>query len=150
MLRGADYGVILINAPLADEFGRDLAACAAQETRAGVLLLTRGDKLESAWARLESSGVFVVEKPLNPVLFRQACRMARACRARLTALTRENLRLQKKLEEIRLVAQAKYALMQLQGMTEAQAHRYIEKRAMDLRVTRGTVAQEILQSYESG
>ena len=34
------------------------------------------------------------------------------------------------------------------GMTEQQAHRYLEKKAMDTRKTRGTVAMEVLACYE--
>ena len=33
-------------------------------------------------------------------------------------------------------------------MTEAEAHRYIEKQAMDTRRDRAEIAQEILDSYE--
>ena len=34
------------------------------------------------------------------------------------------------------------------GMTEEEAHRHIEKRAMDTRRSRAEIAQEILDSYE--
>ena len=36
-----------------------------------------------------------------------------------------------------------------QGMTEPQAHRYIEKQAMDLRITRREVAEGIISTYEN-
>ena len=39
---------------------------------------------------------------------------------------------------------AKWRLIQEQGLTEQEAHRYIEKQAMDRCVTRRTVAEEIL------
>ena len=71
-----------------------------------------------------------------------------AARSRLTALRRENMRLEKKVEEMRLVDRAKCALIQYRGMTEQQAHRYLEKKAMDTRKTRGTVAMEVLACYE--
>ena len=33
-------------------------------------------------------------------------------------------------------------------MSESQAHRYIEKQAMDLRVTKKEIAENILKTYE--
>lgn len=52
-----------------------------------------------------------------------------------------------KIQEIRLVNKAKWALIQCLGMTEEEAHRHIEKRAMDERLTRREVANRILSTY---
>ena len=60
----------------------------------------------------------------------------------------ENLQLQKKIDEIRMVDRAKCALIQYLSMTEPQAHRYIEKQAMDRRQTRMQIAQSIIKIYE--
>ena len=48
-----------------------------------------------------------------------------------------------------MVNRGKYALMQYLHMTEPQAHRYIEKQAMDLRKNRQEIAERILETYES-
>ena len=56
--------------------------------------------------------------------------------------------LEEKVEEMRIVNCAKYLLIEQLQMTEAQAHRYIEKRAMDRCVTRITIAQSILSTYK--
>ena len=56
--------------------------------------------------------------------------------------------LQEKLAQVRLVSRAKCCLIELGHMTEAEAHRYIEKKAMDTRRDRAEVAQEILDSYD--
>ena len=66
----------------------------------------------------------------------------------ISRLKSENERLQEKIAEIRLVDRAKCALIQYADMTEPQAHRYIEKQAMDLRRTRLDIAQSILKAYE--
>ena len=50
---------------------------------------------------------------------------------------------------MRLVDRAKCTLVQYLGFTEAQAHRYLEKQAMDMRMTRREVAEEILRTYET-
>ena len=48
------------------------------------------------------------------------------------------------MEEIRLVNRAKWLLIEQLKMTEAEAHRHIEKQAMDRCVTRRAVAEDIL------
>ncbi|MGB4438219.1 MAG: ANTAR domain-containing protein, partial [Sedimentibacter sp.] len=54
-----------------------------------------------------------------------------------------------KIEEIRIVTRAKCVLIQYLNMTENQAHRYIEKQAMDMRTTREEISLSILKTYES-
>jgi response regulator NasT len=51
------------------------------------------------------------------------------------------------MEEIRIVNRAKWLLISELKMTEPQAHRYIEKQAMDRCVPRRTVAEEIIRIY---
>jgi len=56
---------------------------------------------------------------------------------------------QKHNEEARLVYRAKEVLIEYLKMTESQAHRYIEKQAMDMRITRREVAESIIKTYEN-
>lgn len=72
-----------------------------------------------------------------------------ALHARVRELERENELLKRKLAEDKLVTRAKFALIQYLKMTEPQAHRYIEKQAMDMRVTRKEIAEGIIKAYES-
>lgn len=143
------FEMVVINAPLTDEFGHELALRAAENDFSAVLLIAKADISDNVAQRVEDSGVLVVEKPLNRPLFFQSVKMARAMRRRMLGLQNENVRLQQKIEEIRLVDRAKCALIQYLGMTESQAHRYIEKQAMDMRQSRYEIAQEILKTYES-
>ena len=66
----------------------------------------------------------------------------------MAGLRQENVKLQSKIEEIRLVDRAKCALIQYLSMTEEQAHHFIEKQAMDMRTTKREIAEGILKSYE--
>ena len=56
--------------------------------------------------------------------------------------------LEEKMEEIRLVNRAKWLLIEQLKMTEPDAHRYIEKTAMDRCVTKRTVAETIIKTYQ--
>ena len=143
-----EYDAILINAPLPDEFGADFAIAAAGNTASGVLLLVKRELADEISARTESYGVLVVPKPVSRGYFYQALRLAEASRRRLLGLRQENARLQKRIEEIRLVDRAKCALIQYQGLTEPEAHHYMEKQAMDRRISRRAAAEEILAMYE--
>nr|MDD6336218.1 ANTAR domain-containing protein [bacterium] len=148
MLGSEDYALILINAPLQDEFGHELATFATETTDAGVMLLCPQDVADRVADKVETDGVFVVQKPLYRPLFYQALRLVYASRSRIVGLKKENIKLQTKIEEMRLVDRAKCALIQTLGLTEKQAHRYIEKQAMDMRVGRKEIAQNILRTYE--
>jgi response regulator NasT len=63
-------------------------------------------------------------------------------------IKKENEGLHRKIEELRIVNRAKYILMQYLSFTEEQAHRYIEKQAMDLRQTKIKIAENILKTYD--
>lgn len=52
-------------------------------------------------------------------------------------------------EEMEIINRAKTTLMEYLGFTEPQAHRYIEKHAMDMRVTKIEIARNILKIYEN-
>ena len=121
----------------------------AQQSAAGVLLIVKGALADEVSARVEDFGVFVLPKPISRALFFQAVKLAQAAHLRMMGLRSENEQLQVKIAEIRLIDRAKCVLIQYQNMTEQQAHRYIEKQAMDLRMTRREIAEEILKTYES-
>lgn len=141
--------LVLINAPLSDEVGYELASLAAHTTAASTILLVKNDYSDAVAAKVEEDGVMVVPKPINRVLLYQTIKLAAAARQRLLGLRNENVKLQKKIEEIRLVDRAKCVLIQYLGMTEPQAHRYIEKQAMDMRRSRKEIAEGILATYET-
>lgn len=143
------HELVIINAPLSDEFGHDLAIMMTESSDAGVIMLVKTDYADEVSHRVENAGVFVVPKPLSRPFFFQALKLVSASRKRIQNLQTENIKLQTKIEEIRLVNRAKYVLMQYLNLTEPQAHRYIEKQAMDMRRTRQEIAESILETYES-
>ena len=142
-----DYDLVLINTPLPDEFGSDLAS-AVCEAFGNAILLVKADIADEISEKVECSGVLVIEKPINRQMFFRSIRMAGVQQSRMTGLQQENQKLKNKIEEIRMVDRAKCLLIQFESMTETQAHRYIEKKAMDQRVSRLRIAQDILSEYE--
>lgn len=61
---------------------------------------------------------------------------------------KESAKLEKKLEDMKLVSRAKLLLITNLGISEESAHKYIEKEAMDSRLTRVEVAQTIIKQYD--
>lgn len=141
---GQEFAVMAVNTPLPDEFGHELALDLVQASTAGVLLLAGRDSAEALAQKLGQHGVLVLAKPFSGGQFAGAVRLCAACSRRLAGLREENRRLQNQIAQVRLVSRAKCLLVAAEGITEEEAHRRIEKLAMDTRRTRGEVAQEIL------
>ena len=148
LLADFDYDTVIINAPLTDEYGHELACLAARQSLAGVLMLVKNERVDDVAARVEDDGVFVIPKPVSRPFFFQSLKLLRASRRHMLGLHKENRRLQTTIEDIKLIDRAKCALIQCLLMTEPQAHRYIEKQAMDLRIPKREVAENILKTYE--
>ncbi len=139
-----DYALTIIEAPLPDGSGAELARYAARTGGGQVLLLTGGPEPEG----LEDEGILVLKKPVSRALFACALKAAAAAQSRLSRAQEENRRLQEKMEDIRLVDRAKCILISQMNMREEEAHRYLEKQAMDRRTTKRAVAEGILKTYE--
>ena len=125
----SDFELIVINTPLPDEFGHELCADAVEKTDAGVIFLAKAAAAEQLLTPLSEEGVLLVTKPFSNTFFLQAIHMAAASNHRLLLLRQENQRMQEKLAQVRLVSRAKCCLIELGRMTEAEAHRYIEKKS---------------------
>lgn len=143
-----DYALVVINAPLLDEFGHDLALDFVANTAAGVILLVKAELIEEVADRVEPGGVLCLTKPMTRNAMLHTVKIAMAHHARLNNLLQEKRALERRLEQQRLVDHAKFALMEHAAMTEAQAHRYLVKQAMDLRTTKEAVANQVLSLYE--
>lgn len=142
-----DWDLVVINAPLCDESGEQLACMVTERTLGAAIMVVRTEYLAETEAQVQDHGVLVVTKPLVRQVFFQTLNLARALSRRLANLKDENQKLQKKIEEIKVVDRAKWTLIRNLGMDEQQAHRYIEKQAMDLRKSRLEIASSILKTY---
>ena len=143
-----DFEVIIINAPLPDEFGHELGTDTVTKTDAGVILLTKAATADQIADKLQAFGVLVLGKPFTGAQFRQAVQIAASNNKRLAVLRTENAKLLDKIAQLRLVDRAKCYLIEKKHYTETEAHRLIEKLAMDTRRSREDVAREILDEED--
>ena len=148
MLLETSADIVIINAPLRDEFGTQLAQNLADDNLA-VILLVPGESYDQVCYKVEDDGVLTLGKPLSGQTLQTAIRLATALRAKLQKLDKKNQALQEKMQDIRTVNRAKWLLMEQLRMTENEAHYYIEKQAMDMRLSRREVAENIIRSYDT-
>ena len=128
------------------EFGRQLAMDASQEGP-GVLLVVKSELWEEASAQVSSFGVLTLGRPFSRGALAQALGLLAASQARLRECQQENARLRQKLEELRIISRAKCLLVEYLHLSEEQAHKYMERQAMEERKTRRAVAEEVLREY---
>jgi response regulator NasT len=141
------YDLAILKAPLPDEYGDELSVLLSEKGLA-VLFLVRAEQYEEMSQRLAPYGVITLSVPLVRSLFTQSVSLALATSARLLSLQVENEKLRRKNEEMQTVCRAKCLLVQHEQMTESEAHRYLEKSAMDLRLSRRELAALLIARYE--
>lgn len=143
-----EFDIVLINAPLPDDFGMRLAIDICTNSGAGVLLLVKNDQFNDIYAKVVSYGVITLSKPTNMQMVAQNLRILCATRERMRQMEAKQATVEEKIEEIRLVNRAKWLLIECLNMTEPEAHRYIEKQSMDLRISKREVAENIIKTYK--
>ena len=149
LLASQSYDTVFINSPLRDEFGDELARRAAASSDTGVIMFVKNELEAETESKVCTYGVFVIAKPVNKALFYKAVRLLEAVSYRMKGVQSENDRLQRKIDNDRTISRAKAVLMKYLSMSEPQAHKYLEKQAMDLRITKAEVAKRLLSTYEN-
>ena len=142
-----DYDLVLINAPLPDDFGRRFAVDVCTDSDRVALIMVRSDMFDEISSSLTPKGVMVIKKPLEVNRLDEMIAVMCSVRERLRRIKKKTVSLEEKMEEIRLVNRAKWALIKSCHMTEENAHRYIQKQAMDLCLSKKETAENILKTY---
>ena len=140
------YDFVIVNAPLPDDMGVRFAIDVCSSGTGVALLLVRSELHDEIRGKVTAHGVFTLQKPIAKPMMRTALGWMASTRERLRRAEKKTISIEEKMAEIRLVNRAKWALIEREHMTEAEAHRFIEKRAMDQCVPRRTIAEEILQN----
>ncbi|MDE6776092.1 MAG: ANTAR domain-containing protein [Ruminococcus sp.] len=138
------FELVLINSPLSDEAGIELAEYASEITAASCLVLIKSDNYEKVSPRADRGDIILVAKPFSKQLLHQVIKAVNISIRRSYALYEETVRLERKIEDIKLIDKAKFRLMQYRNMTEDEAHSYIEQYAMKNRKKKTIAASEII------
>ena len=129
--------------------GVDGLAAAEQVTERGlgaVLILTAFSQKDLVQRAARAGAMGYLVKPFQKSDLLPAIEVALARHAQLAAARQESSDLLEQLATRKVVDKAKGRLIDEKGMSEAEAFRHIQKRAMDERRPMREVAQEVLQA----
>jgi len=143
-----DYDLVIVNTPLGDEFGVDFAIDTLEKFSVGMILIVKSELVDHVEEKLIDTTAFVVSKPLNRQLLVQNVRFVLQSREKIQRLENKNSELREKIDDMAAVYRGKLCLMGYLDMSEADAHRYIQKKAMDTRQSPRKVAEQIIKTYD--
>lgn len=112
-----------------------------------ILLLVPNEHFDEISYRVEGYGILTITKPFEPFYFYNMIKIAIAVQYKVQVLSSQTTKLKVKMEEIKQVNRAKMLLMQNMNMSEQEAHRYIEKEAMDRGMKKTAISEEIIKTY---
>jgi two-component system, response regulator PdtaR len=145
--REPDLVIMDIKMPGLD--GLSAAERIVTEDLAAVLILTAFSQRDLVKRAADAGAMGYLVKPFQKSDLVPAIDIAVARHAELTAVKEESESLAEQLETRKLVDRAKGRLMDAEGMSEAEAFRYIQKQAMDQRRKVRDVAEELLSPANS-
>src|SRR5918996_2128847 len=140
--REPDLVIMDIKMPGMD--GLTAAEHIVSEGIAAVLILTAFSQRDLVHRAAEAGAIGYLVKPFQKSDLVPAIEIALARHAELAAVKKESQNLSEQLETRKLVDRAKGKLMDEQKLTEAEAFRSIQKRAMDERRSMRAIAEGVL------
>ncbi|MBQ3330561.1 MAG: ANTAR domain-containing protein [Ruminococcus sp.] len=141
------YDFVIVNAPLRDEYGTRLCIDSSVNSGTIAVIFAASDIYEEITQKTAHHGVFIIRKPSSQQTIRQAVSLLISAREKIRAIEKKAGKAENKLEEIRIVNKAKWFLIDNEDMNENEAHKYIEKLAMDSGITKQQAAQIIIDRY---
>ena len=138
------WELVMINLPLTDEKGLSLAEYITDETASACIIFVKNEIYEKISDIADKYSIIAVSKPFSKQMLYQIVKAVDTAIRRSWSLYEETVRLERKIEEIRLIDKAKFSLMQHRGMTEDEAHAYLEQYAMKNRKKKTIAASEII------
>jgi len=141
------FDFVIINSPLPDDIGTRFAIDTGSSKETVVLLMVRAELQAEIYDKVAEHGVFVLPKPTSKPTMAVALSWLSSAREKLRKTEKKTLSIEEKMEEIRIVNRAKWLLISELKLDEPEAHRYIEKQAMDRCISKRIVAEEIIKTY---
>ena len=120
----------------------------AETAEAVFLLLVRQEAYGAGWRTQEEHGGWVMAWPMEQAGQAQAERNRLLGKIRMQTMQAQTDQLRSQLQDLKRIQKAKGLLMRQLGMTEQDAHRWIEKAAMDRCVKKREIAETIIRMYE--
>jgi len=143
-----DFDLCFVNLPLGNSNSVEHVIDLAEKNLCQILLFIKADYYDEITDKVVEYGVMTISKPINKQLLWQTLRQAFATQRRIDMARSQSAKLEKKLDELKTISRAKLLLIVNEGLSEEDAHKFIEKRAMDLRISRYQMAMDIIKKFE--
>ncbi len=143
-----EYSMVIISAPLEDEYGISAALKAAEDINTSVIFTAAPKNLNAAYSGLKDKGIMLIPKPVSEPMLEQLMRFMVSEKKRAEEQRKTLEEMSAKLRDIKLIDRAKFTLIQYLRITEPEAHSQLRRRAMDMRLPMARAAEDILKTYE--
>ena len=147
LLVSQQYDILVINTPLPDDFGLDLALDYADSPMC-IMLMVKDEIYAEVSYKVEDAGIVTISKPSTKQIVYNSMKLLSALSAKLKRFEKRNRTLEEKMADIRIINHAKWLIIDKKKMTEEEAHHMIEHRAMERRITKREAASEIIDDLE--
>ena len=149
VLMTADVSAIIISTPLSDGPGLDFATDCAAKKYYSVLLFAKDELYTQIKEKASPHGIFTLSESTDCLTLSEALLVLVSTAKKLMSLDGSEEKTNSQADRLKLISRAKMILVSSFGMSEEQAHKYIEQRAMEMRKTSAQIAQSIINSYGS-
>ena len=143
LAREREPNLVIMDVKMPGMDGLAAAERIAEETSCAVLILTAFSQKDLVRRAAEAGAMGYLVKPFQKSDLLPAIEIALARHEQMEALRKEGEDARQRLETRKAVDRAKGKLMDRESMTEAEAFRHIQKRAMDERRSMRDIALEI-------
>ncbi len=141
------YSLLIVDNMISDGSAREFAIEQSRRDDLDIILLVNPKVAERVAVGLEKYGIFVLSKPIRESEFFVMLRNIRVSRRRLDAMMAKCNKLTKRLDEERRLSKAKCLLALNEKMEEDEAHKYLERKAMNERVSLLDASISVITKY---
>lgn len=141
------FDIVIVDSPVNNDKGFYFVLSFCMNDEFQILVLAKQSDYDEAYFRLHDYGVFVLSKPIEEDLFIQTLRIMSITRDKITSVKQNNLSFKDKLDEIKLISEAKVLIVKNMHIDENEAHKLIEQNAMNLRITKKMSAEMFIKKF---
>ena len=147
IINQSKFDVAIINSPLKDENGIDISIHLMQNYDIPTILLCKNENADIVSHNAQKYGVIVLKKPFEKEQLLNSVRIALGFSQKLFNMQKKFALQEKKLNDTKIIYHAKCLLIEKEKLSENEAHKYIEKIAMDRRESKANIASIIAKKY---
>jgi len=147
-LLSRDYDLIFINYPLPSEKDYHLAFDISSHSLAGIIVFLPSIIYMQKAVQMQRSGIMPVSKPVSVTQLKMIVEMSVVSHYHVSGIKEKTQQLNKRMVDLRYNYRAKCLLIEKKDMSEQEAHSYIEKMAMNQRLTKREACLEIISQLE--